>query len=127
LAIVLVNRSLPDIPMHRIHLSLLPAVLIAGLIGFSQALAEPTHLLRQPALSADHIAFVYAGDLWLADRDGSQPAPVDLGPEAEENNPTSRPTARHDRLCWSLRGQCRCLRDFHRGRPAEAADLASGR
>ncbi|MFZ8387983.1 hypothetical protein ACO1MC_14375, partial [Staphylococcus aureus] len=28
---------------------------------------------RQPALSNDHLAFVYAGDLWLADRDGSHP------------------------------------------------------
>ncbi len=29
-----------------------------------------TLLLRQPALSADHLAFVYAGDLWLADHSG---------------------------------------------------------
>ena len=76
--------------MHRIHLSLLPAVLIAGLIGFSQAMAEPTHLLRQPALSADHVAFVYAGDLWLARRDGSQPRRLTSG-EAEENNPFFSP------------------------------------
>ncbi|MFB9995392.1 PDZ domain-containing protein [Deinococcus oregonensis] len=30
-----------------------------------------TLLLRQPALSAEHLAFVYAGDLWLADHRGS--------------------------------------------------------
>jgi len=30
-----------------------------------------TKMLSQPALSANHIAFVYAGDLWIADRDGS--------------------------------------------------------
>lgn len=29
-----------------------------------------TLLLRQPALSAEHLAFVYAGDLWLADHRG---------------------------------------------------------
>ena len=29
-----------------------------------------TVLLRQPALSADHLAFVHAGDLWLADHSG---------------------------------------------------------
>ncbi len=30
-----------------------------------------TRMLAQPAISADHIAFVYDGDLWLANRDGS--------------------------------------------------------
>ncbi len=30
-----------------------------------------TRLLAQPALSATHIAFIYAGDLWTARRDGS--------------------------------------------------------
>ena len=29
-----------------------------------------TKFLTQPAISKDHIAFVYAGDLWTADRDG---------------------------------------------------------
>ncbi len=33
--------------------------------------AEPTLMLRQPAVSKDHLAFVYAGDLWLADRLGA--------------------------------------------------------
>ena len=35
--------------------------------------AEPTRLLRQPALSKDKLAFVYAGDLWLAERSGANP------------------------------------------------------
>lgn len=30
-----------------------------------------TRLLEQPALSARHLAFVYAADLWVAERDGS--------------------------------------------------------
>ena len=30
-----------------------------------------TRLLEQPAVSAEHLAFVYAADLWIADRDGS--------------------------------------------------------
>ena len=30
-----------------------------------------TRLLSQPAVSADHVAFAYAGDLWIAGRDGS--------------------------------------------------------
>ena len=32
--------------------------------------ATETLLLRHPAISARHLAFVYAGDLWIADLDG---------------------------------------------------------
>lgn len=48
------------------------ALLIPVMIS-SPALAQNVHdtrLLSQPAVSGDHIAFVYAGDLWLADIDG---------------------------------------------------------
>ena len=31
-----------------------------------------TRLLAQPAVSATHVAFVYAGDLWSAKLDGSE-------------------------------------------------------
>ncbi len=30
-----------------------------------------TRMLEQPAISAEHIAFVYAGDLWVAKLDGT--------------------------------------------------------
>ena len=32
-----------------------------------------TLLLRQPTVSADHVAFLYAGDIWTAGRDGGNP------------------------------------------------------
>ncbi len=32
--------------------------------------APPTLMLEQPAISAEHVAFIYAEDLWVADRDG---------------------------------------------------------
>ena len=32
-----------------------------------------TRMLAQPAISNNHIAFIYAEDLWVANRDGSQP------------------------------------------------------
>ncbi|MBE3072161.1 MAG: PD40 domain-containing protein, partial [Acidobacteria bacterium] len=35
-----------------------------------------TRLLSQPAISKDHIAFVYAGDLWVAALDGKNPRRV---------------------------------------------------
>ncbi|QOC22432.1 PDZ domain-containing protein [Wenzhouxiangella sp. AB-CW3] len=70
------------------------ALLLAGLIVISSVQADDTRLLRQPAISADHIAFVYAGDLWLAERDGSNPRRL-TSSEAEENNPHFSPDGRY--------------------------------
>jgi len=51
---------------------------------------ESTLLLRQPTVSDEHIVFVYAGDLWRANRDGSNPLRLTSSP-AEENNPYFSP------------------------------------
>src|SRR5262245_34059618 len=54
--------------------SLALALLLGGTLLAGSGRAEPnlddTRLLSQPAVSARHVAFVYADDLWLADRDG---------------------------------------------------------
>ena len=44
-----------------------------------------TRMLRSPALSAQHLAFVYAGDIWIASRDGKNPRRLtsDTGEEGE--------------------------------------------
>lgn len=44
-------------------------ILPAGLLGQGVD-TKDTRLLSQPAIGKDHIAFVYAGDLWIADLDG---------------------------------------------------------
>lgn len=51
---------------------LLIATLCAPLLGWS---IDPTdaHFLREPAISDQHIAFIYANDLWIANKDGSSP------------------------------------------------------
>jgi len=54
------------------------------------ASAQGTLLLRQPALSSEHLAFVYAGDLWIANRDGSAPRRL-TSHAAEENTPIFSP------------------------------------
>jgi len=41
-------------------------------------------------VSADNLAFVYAGDIWLANRDGSDPRRLTTG-LAEENSPSFSP------------------------------------
>jgi len=46
------------------------ALVLAWMTSSLAQAAEPTLMLRQPAASKDHLAFVYAGDLWLADRSG---------------------------------------------------------
>ncbi len=71
------------------HLPIL-AALLAVLFSASAVAEEPTRLLRQPAISADHLAFVYAGDLWISGRDGENPRRLTTSP-AEENTPIFSP------------------------------------
>ncbi len=47
--------------------------------------AQETLLLRSPSISKDHIAFVYGGDIWIADRDGSQARRLTINPGSELN------------------------------------------
>ncbi len=42
-----------------------------------------TRLLRQPAVSKDRLAFVYAGDIWVSDRDGQHPIRITTHPATE--------------------------------------------
>jgi tricorn protease len=70
------------------------------LLLFIGALASPalvwaidtkdTRMLSQPAISADHIAFIYAEDLWVANPDGSQPRRLTVS-EGVESNPVFSP------------------------------------
>jgi len=77
--------------MQRVVISVL-AGLVAGL-GLAGPLAaqdEPTRLLRDPDISDSHLVFVYAGDLWLAGRDGSDRRRLTSHP-AEEYSPIFSP------------------------------------
>ena len=49
-----------------------------------------TKMLSEPALSVSHIAFVYAGDLWISDRDGSNVYRL-TSDEGIESNPIFSP------------------------------------
>jgi len=71
--------------------TILAAIVLAT---FTHSLAaQQTLLLRQPALSQDRLAFVYAGDIWIARPDGSQPRRLTSHP-AEENTPVFSPDGR---------------------------------
>ncbi len=56
--------------MRQLPLALLCCAAVTATAAV--AAAEETRLLRQPAVSATHVAFVHAGDVWLADRDGGE-------------------------------------------------------
>ena len=58
-----------------------------------------TRLLSQPAISKDHVAFIYAGDLWVAGIDGKN---------------VKRLTA--DELCTIYRTQFSVLHSYDRNR-----------
>ncbi|MCU0976365.1 MAG: PDZ domain-containing protein [Steroidobacteraceae bacterium] len=67
------------------HLTLFVALAVACLSAASTSRAAdgPTLLLRDPAVSADRIAFVYAGDLWSVDRNGGDPRRLTSDPASE--------------------------------------------
>ena len=73
--------------MHRFFIALLSGL---GLAGTLDAQDEQTRLLRDPDISESHLVFVYAGDLWLAGRDGTHPRRLTSHP-AEENTPIFSP------------------------------------
>lgn len=66
--------------MRHHHLLLLLATLLCT------SVSAQTKLLHQPTLSQTHLAFTYANDLWVANRDGSQPRRLTID-EGRERNP----------------------------------------
>jgi len=67
--------------------------LFAALVAPTVGLAQGTRLLRQPTISADHVAFIYAGDLWISDRDGGDARRLTSTP-AVESDPHFSPNGR---------------------------------
>ncbi len=65
-------------------LAMMPSCIAAG------AQDAPTLLLRQPSVSRDHIAFVYAGDIWVANRTGQNAVRLTSHP-ADEFAPSFSP------------------------------------
>jgi tricorn protease len=64
-------------------LFILPAAVLAINI-------KDTRMLNQPAISESHIAFIYAEDLWVANKDGSHPMRLTID-KGIESNPAFSP------------------------------------
>lgn len=58
------------------------------------AFAQGTRLLREPTISQDKIAFVYANDIWLVDKNGGQAVRMTSN-EGAESLPKFSPDGRH--------------------------------
>jgi tricorn protease len=84
--------------MKRLVRFVLPAsMLILGLVmvmfGQGGVDIHDTKLLSQPAISKTHVAFIYAGDLWVANIDGTGVKRL-TSDEGVESNPTFSPDGR---------------------------------
>ncbi len=62
----------------------LSLALVLGLTP-TALLAQSTHLLHQPDVSAKYVAFAYAGDIWVAPRDGGDARRVTSSPTVESD------------------------------------------
>src|SRR5512137_149247 len=51
----------------------LAALLLAPCFAVCGEEPTGTLLLHQPTLSREHLAFIYGGDVWVADRNGAHP------------------------------------------------------
>ncbi len=71
--------------MYKLLFSTL-CIFILPLFSFSQT----TKLMQQPAISDTHIAFIYAEDLWVANRDGSNQKRLTID-KGVESNPVFSP------------------------------------
>ncbi len=70
--------------------------LVLGMTSMILSGIDPTdtRLMEQPTISQDHIAFIYANDLWVAELDGSQPRRLTVS-EGVESWPHFSPDGRH--------------------------------
>lgn len=58
---------------------------VSVLLALTQGLSQGTMLLRQPTISNDHVAFVYANDLWIVGKDGGDARRLTSNEGAESN------------------------------------------
>ncbi|NNF04676.1 MAG: protease, partial [Rhodothermales bacterium] len=73
---------------------LLALLVAAAMAASSPADAQDTRLLRQPTVSADHVAFTYGSDIWVVDRAGGLARRL-TSTAAVEAEPRFSPDGRH--------------------------------
>lgn len=77
---------------------------LAALLGSPVSMeAQGTRVLRSPSVSATHIAFVHANDIWIVGRDGGDARRLTSG-RGEENRPHFSPDGGHIAFTGSYHG-----------------------
>ena len=72
--------------MFKLNSSSIIGVAFLALLAPKPVLAQTeTLLLRTPSASVNHVAFVYGGDIWVANKDGSNPRRLTINPAVEQN------------------------------------------
>ncbi|UII76804.1 PDZ domain-containing protein [Flagellimonas sp. HMM57] len=79
-----------DITNSNLNFSVFFVILFCCITSISLNAQTETKLMHQPALSDTHIAFIYAEDLWIANRDGSNPKRLTID-EGIESSPIFSP------------------------------------
>mgnify|MGYP000880620644 CR=1 FL=1 len=69
--------------MNNIPFKFIAAILLGFISLYTNA--QETLLLRNPSISANNIAFVYGGDIWIADKNGANPRRLTTNPGVEQN------------------------------------------
>ena len=79
--------------LRLLSLSTLLGVSLAASPRVTRGAADETKLLTQPAISATHIAFIYAGDLFVSDHNGANVQRL-TADDGLESNPVFSPDGR---------------------------------
>lgn len=61
------------------------ALIVLSFLFLGAKAQQETLLLRSPDISDTHITFVYAGDVWIADKNGTHPRRLTVNPGVERN------------------------------------------
>ncbi len=87
---LILNMNYPTIRMMNNFSKSLHALFLSTFLFLGANAQEETLLLRNPDISDKHITFIYAGDVWIADKSGENPRRLTVNPGVEQN-PTFSP------------------------------------
>ncbi|RZL33298.1 MAG: peptidase S41, partial [Pedobacter sp.] len=71
--------------INKLNRLFLLAGLSVCLTNAANAQNNETLLLRSPAVSNNNLAFVYGGDIWISDLNGSNPRRLTINPAVEQS------------------------------------------
>ncbi|SMG38636.1 S41 family peptidase [Sphingobacterium psychroaquaticum] len=71
--------------MNKSFSRILKTIVFSGALLSAAQAQQETLLLRSPTISDKHISFVYGGDVWIADKNGTNPRRLTTNPGVELN------------------------------------------